>query len=481
MREPDPTTYRALLVGNARFGDPRLRKLDGPVNDVERLKRALVDGGVFEEERVRVLPNRSKGEVETAAESFFIWAGKDDHLLFYYSGHGVLDSNGTVLYLCLCNTDTQLLVSTAMSTSALADMIERSPAKVKILVLDCCSAGSFVGGWMPWLFQAPGLTVLMAGPPREPVPDAARPGQPSPFTARLLEAFRQPDRDGDGFILLRDLTDYLSSLAGPEMGYMFQRGGVRLPDTVIARAIAIPSPEAPITPTMPAPPTGPSPLIASPPLKDLPSMVPVPPSVPLLYVGAYLVTNHQFWVFLKHPANQRWRPHVARARRADVDQEYLALWDGMIYRPELESHPVVNVSYPAARAYAAWAGGLLGAKLRLPSPAEWEAAAQAGRAGDWLQSELDAGRVNFRSTQAAPTAVGEFGANPYGLCDLVGNVYDLCVGERGEPGLCGGAFHTPESRLLEQQPMNSARCRPDVGFRCVRDPLAGEEGVGAGE
>lgn len=88
--------------------------------------------------------------------------------------------------------------------------------------------------------------------------------------------------------------------------------------------------------------------------------------------------------------------------------------------------PAINVSWLEAQAYVEWLSRETGETYRLLSETEWEYAARAGssRRLDWGDNKANCGRCGSRwdGTQTAPA--GSFPANPWGLHDMLGNVWE---------------------------------------------------------
>jgi formylglycine-generating enzyme len=168
-------------------------------------------------------------------------------------------------------------------------------------------------------------------------------------------------------------------------------------------------------------------------------------------------------------------------------------------------HPVVQVAYPDAAAYALWAG------RRLPTETEWEYAAGAGGTTTypWGQDVTPGGRLMANTWQGrfpylnegadgwiGTSPVGTFEANAFGLVDMIGNVWEWTTTEfsahhrlDGNKGCCtptltadpavnqtlkgGSHLCAPEYchryRPAARSPQSQDSATTHIGFRCVAD------------
>ena len=88
-----------------------------------------------------------------------------------------------------------------------------------------------------------------------------------------------------------------------------------------------------------------------------------------------------------------------------------------------ENHPVANVDWNQAKAFAEFAGA------RLPSEAEWEYTARSGRSDNiypWGNEEPNCDRLNFNDCVRHTRSVCSYakGNTEQGLCDMAGNVWE---------------------------------------------------------
>ncbi len=164
------------------------------------------------------------------------------------------------------------------------------------------------------------------------------------------------------------------------------------------------------------------------------------------WLGRAAVTREEFAAFAKatghrtgdachaYGADRKWRNIRGRTWRAPGFAQ-------------TGRHPVVCVSWDDATAYVVWLSKATGKTYRLPSEAEWEYAARAGTqtARFWGDGRDEACRFAnvadrtgatrlgwdnkpetvFRCTDghAHTSPVGSFPANPWGLSDMLGNVW----------------------------------------------------------
>ncbi|MBT3603149.1 MAG: SUMF1/EgtB/PvdO family nonheme iron enzyme, partial [Candidatus Latescibacteria bacterium] len=175
-------------------------------------------------------------------------------------------------------------------------------------------------------------------------------------------------------------------------------------------------------------------------------------------IDIYPVTNRQYKLFLD------------KTGYAHVPEH----WRDNIYAPDLVNHPVVNVNWEDANAYAQWLG------KRLPTEQEWEKAARGpeGRVYPWGNAfnhfNCNCRELGLRGT----TDVTQFhsGVSQYGGYDMAGNVWEWTNSnvfpENDEAKVIRGgswANTREEVKATTRAYERSERRRRDVGFRCARD------------
>ncbi len=146
--------------------------------------------------------------------------------------------------------------------------------------------------------------------------------------------------------------------------------------------------------------------------------------VDAFYMDEYEVTNAEYAEFL----NAKGKHTDGSITWLDIGADWCRIeYVSRVYRAKTgyENHPVVEVSWYGAMAYAAWKG------KRLPTEAEWEKAARGGLSGlkyPWGNA-IDSTNANYNRHVGDTTPVGKYAANGYGLYDMSGNVSEWCLDE----------------------------------------------------
>jgi len=156
-------------------------------------------------------------------------------------------------------------------------------------------------------------------------------------------------------------------------------------------------------------------------------------------------------------------------------------WTGKGFPSGQEKHPVVQVSWTDALAYARWAG------KRLPTEAEWERAAKGPNSYRYAYGNIfDPQKANSGTQKTTPA--GSYPPNEFGLFDMTGNVSEWTSSlympypysdsdGREDPKAAGartvrGGNHSSNAesaRCLVRKKELPDHGSPLLGFRCARD------------
>ena len=501
----------ALVVGNDAYTDQAM--LRNAVNDARAVAASLRDVGFA----VETVENVTRAGFVESLGDFASGLRPDDVALFYFAGHG-LQVDG-VNYLIPTDyagqTETDLRLS-ALRAADVQDLL--GPARVAMLVLDACRNNPYRGmrggnGLAP--MEPRGTLVAYAAGAGEFASDAAAGTANGLFTSKFLDALRVPGLEASDLFrrIRREVYAASNEQQRPavyddlDYDFVFRPARVAVTD-VVAVSDALRQQEtvywesirdsrnpsdfevflegfpdgtfAPLArnrlaalgrgasdlsdfpsvessrdslftepdslfdvasdPPSVEPPRALEPGAVFRDCDDCPEMVVQPGGA--LALGRYEVTVGEYLAF-------------ASATGAGAGDCAGGSWQDPGF-PQTVRHPVACVSWYDAQAYALWLSRRTGSTYRLPTAAEWERAAAGSGPGCYQD----------RTGRSGTCPVGSYGANPAGLSDMVGNLYEWtadCVEDDcGSRMLRGGSWGDYAAILRP-----GARSPYRTGFRVV--------------
>ncbi len=214
----------ALILGNSSYIDSHLSRLQAPDIDIAQFSEVLKDSELGGFSDVKVIENGDYATIRREIARFFSNRERNDLLLVYFSGHGVLDDRGR-LYLAVKDTEHDLLSGTSIAASAITDEMDNCRSSRQILMLDCCHSGAFargakgaigaaVGVQSAFMGTGSGRVILTATDSTEYAWEGEKiigESQNSVFTHYLIEGIKtgEADLNQDGNISIDELYEYV--------------------------------------------------------------------------------------------------------------------------------------------------------------------------------------------------------------------------------------------------------------------------------
>jgi len=211
----DYARSRAILIGVAQYDDRGFRPVPAAANSLTAMHAMLTDPtlGGWPEDRVSVhLDPRATGAF--AALLADLATSAEEALFFYFVGHGTL-SIRSELCLTLSDTDKRHADMTGLEYRKVKEVLGRSPARLKAVVLDCCFSGQAIeslSGDVIDSMVAKGTTVITAADHDQTAHVVAAAEQTeacTSFTRHLLDIVKAGRPHGAGTLTLQEIYPLL--------------------------------------------------------------------------------------------------------------------------------------------------------------------------------------------------------------------------------------------------------------------------------
>ncbi len=135
-----------ILVGVNQYQDEQLPNLQYSAVDCQGLAEALIDTTAqFPQKELKVyhdlaIPPSLKS-VRTTLQEITTIAKPTDTILFYFSGHGIVEPNTQQAFLCLADTQKSNLLNTGLALQEVLQLFKNSAAQTQLVWLDACHSG----------------------------------------------------------------------------------------------------------------------------------------------------------------------------------------------------------------------------------------------------------------------------------------------------------------------------------------------------
>ena len=444
-------TRHALVVGidDYVYLDP----LQKARNDARAVTESLGAAGF----RVETLIDADRRALLRGLADFTGRLSPGDEAVFYFAGHGLeVDGRNFLLPADIPDLrpgDEVMLGSEALPVDRVLGAIQDRGVRLSLLILDACRDNPFPRQGTRSLGTTRGLArleppagtmiVFSAGTGQAAL-DRLSDDDPDPnsvFTRSLLPLLREP-----GLPLhqaARQLRLDVQRLAATVRHD--QRPAVYDETTGDFILLAgVPAMSAPAAIVVDTPATSGMPAVPGSVFQECPDC----PEMVVIPSGSFTMGSPSNEVGRFDNEGPRRNVRIARPFAMGVYEVTFAQWDacaaaGYCTRGVDDrgwgrgARPVINVSWDDVQAFVRWMNSQVdGNPYRLPSEAEWEYAARAGSdTAFWWGNRISPDQANYRGTTAynnGPTGVyrkqtlpvGSFAANPFGLFDVHGNVWE---------------------------------------------------------
>lgn len=469
----------ALLIGNSNYADA-----GAPLPTTGNDARTLADEFRRLGFSVDLKENLKKDDMQRAIDAFTAKITKDTEALFYFSGFGLQVDRRTYLIPVNAQIWSEADVRRdSISVDVVLAEMHRRGAKVKIVIIDAARRNPFErrfraspAGLAP--LEAPeGTLALFSAAPGVVIRDGDGASTNSVLVTELVKELRSPNQTAEQvFNLTRigvsrasnnEIVPWVASSLLEEFYFLPRQQTAASPP-------AQPAPPNPPEP-QPAPPPA-APPAAPPPqaTAEPPQSEPAPtepgrafrdcstcPEMVVVPAGSFTMGGKTDYDHPTHRATIKSKFAIGRYEVTFDEWDKCVEEGGCKTRPGDRGwgrgrHPVINVSWLDAKAFATWVSQKTGQKYRLPTEAEWEYAARGGTATTfWWGQEVGSRQANCQTCGTGETqktlAVGSFKPNPFGLYDTAGNVAEWVedcwhADYRGAPA-DGSAWNEPQCQL----------------------------------